>query len=615
MSLHNYLKGDASTSKAPGGDKSWTGQNPGPYLGTVKGNIDPTRMGRLKVQIPSLSSTSDPSENQLITCEYLAPFYGAKGGKYAKGAGIEYADSQHSYGMWMVPPDLETKVLVIFAEGKMEQAYWIGCVQEPYTNHMMPGIASSTNTNDLGDSGFEGPDAGELESKKTKYGSENVPSGELNRNRQGALQNGNYESIPKPIHPFAETLLQQGLSADDVRGNTSSSARRETPSQVFGISTPGRKDTTTTKENVGTKDSGAKDYVTRKTGHTFVMDDGAEDGTNQLTRLRTASGHQLLMHDTEGVVYLANGSGKAFIEMDRDGTVSVYSDGGINLRSGRDFNLHSDMNINFHAKGAINFTSEANVALNAEGYVFAMGDKGIMNSSQKGSVRNYARDGITSFTDGTQLHGAGGQIHLAGLQVHMNSIGASSTWGPGWLNPDAIGIKVTKGLIDIDDDNALAQGKPNKIDTRTTVTDFVTHEPYDRQSSTARTKKYINEVMEEIKKSSPELSATELKLIKSELLKQPSIKAVADKLNKVVKSNDKIKLQLDELNTLISKANEIQKLFNDPQGSAINFVKGYIGSTSGQSFVNNVFRRVKTFFYGESSNPGDRDTFDPTTGR
>ena len=592
MSLHNYLKGDASTSKAPGGDKSWTGTNPGPYLGVVKGNIDPTRMGRLKVHIPSLAKTSDPSENQLITCEYLAPFYGAKGGKYAKGAGIEYADSQHSYGMWMVPPDLETKVLVIFAEGKMEQAYWMGCVQEPYTNHMMPGIASSTNTNDALDGTFEGADAGFQDDKQSKYGSLNVPSGELNRNRQGALQNGNYESLPKPIHPFAETLLQQGLSADDIRGNTSSSARRETPSQVFGISTPGRKDTTTTKENVGTKDSGAKDYVTRKTGHTFVMDDGAEDGTNQLTRLRTASGHQLLMHDTEGVVYLANGSGKAFIEMDRDGTISVYSDGGINMRSGRDFNVHSDMNINFHAKGQINFTSETNVALNAEGYVFAMGEKGILNSSQKGSVRNYARDGISSFTDGTQLHGAGGQIHLAGSQVHMNSIGASGTWGPSWLKPDAVGIKVTQGLIDIDDDNALAQGKPNKIENKTTVSDFVTHEPYDRQSSTQRTKVFINEAMAEIKASSPGLSATELKVIKEELLKQPSIKAVSDKLSKVVKLNDKIKLPLKNLNDLVGKANEIKKLIEDPKAQVINFIQGQISSVvnAGISAVRDFFR-------------------------
>ena len=244
-----------------------------------------------------------------------------------------------------------------------------------------------------------------------------------------------------------------------------------------------------------------------------------------------------------------------------------------------------------------------------------MGEKGILNSSQSGSVRSYGRDGITSFSDGIQLHGAGGRIDLAGSQVHLNSIRANKVWGPSWLNPDAIGIKVTAGLIDIDDDKALLQGKPNKIDTRTTVTDFVTHEPYDRQSSTARTKKYINEVMEEIKKSSPDLSATELKLIKSELLKQPSIKAVADKLNKVVKSNDKIKLPIKDLNSLVSKANDLQKLFDDPKGSAINFVKGFIGSTSGQAFVNNVFRRVKTFFYGEASNPGDRDTFDPTTGR
>src|SRR5210317_568053 len=457
MSLHDYLKGDASTSKAPGSDKSWTGANPGPYLGIVKGNMDPTRMGRLKVHIPSLAKTSDPTENQLITCEYLAPFYGAKGGRYAKGAGTGFEDSQHSYGMWMVPPDLETKVLVIFAEGKMEQAYWIGCVQEPYTNHMTPGIASSTNTNDALDGTFEGADAGFQNDKKSKYGTTNIPSGEVNRTNTGATPQ-QLTNAKRPIHPFAETLLKQGLSADDIRGNTSSSARRETPSQVFGISTPGRKDETTTKVKVGTKDTELQDYVTRKTGHTFVMDDGAVDGTNQLTRLRTASGHQLLMHDTEGVVYLANGSGKAFIEMAKDGTISLYSDGGINIRSGRDFNIHSDMNINFHAKGAINFTSETNVALNAEGYLFAMGDQGVFTSSQNGSVRTYARDGISSDTTGSQLHGArGGDIHLAasgtgpagrfGGQIHFNSIRPSDKWGPSWLKPDSeyVRIKVSGG--------------------------------------------------------------------------------------------------------------------------------------------------------------------------
>ena len=591
MAGKDYLKGHASTSKAPGNDTAWSGESAGPYIGVVKNNVDPLRMGRLQVNIPSLSKTNDPISGNLVTCEYLSPFYGAKDARHSIPGSTDYKDSQHSYGFWAVPPDIGTRVLVIFAEGKMDQAFWIGCVPEPMTNQMTPGIASSTLTHDALDGTFEGADAGFQDDKKSKYGTTNVPSGEVNRTKTGATPQ-QIANAKRPIHPFAETLLKQGLSADDIRGNTSSSARRETPSHVFGISTPGRKDETTTKVKVGTKDTELQDYVTRKTGHTFVMDDGAVDGTNQLTRLRTASGHQLLMHDTEGVVYLANGSGKAFIEMDRDGTISVYSDGGINMRSGRDFNVHSDMNINFHAKGAINFTSETNVALNAEGYVFAMGEKGILNSSQKGSVRNYARDGISSFTDGTQLHGAKGRIDLAGSQVHFNSVGASNTWGPGWLKPDAIGIKVTEGLIDIDDDNALAQGKPNKIENKTTVSDFVTHEPYDRQSSTQRTKAFINEAMAEIKATSPELSATELKIIKAELLKQPSIKAVSDKLGKVVKLNDKIKLPVKNLNTLVSKANDIQKLFEDPKGAAMNFVQGKIADLKNQaiSAVRSFFR-------------------------
>ncbi len=591
MSLHNYLKGHASNPN-PASNKEWTIQNPGPYLGIVKGNRDPARMGRLKVHIPTLTKTSDPSDNQLITCEYLMPFYGTKGEQFAKGAGIDYSDSQHSYGFWAVPPDIGTKVLVIFAEGKMEQAYWIGCVQDPYTNHMTPGIASSTNTNDLGDAGFEGPDAGELESKKTKYGSENVPSGELNRNRQGALQGGNYESIPKPIHPLADVLLQQGLSADDVRGNTSSSARRESPSQVFGISTPGRVDTTTPKVKVGAKDSEALEHVTRKIGHSFVMDDGAEDGTNQLTRLRTASGHQLLMHDTEGVVYLANGSGKAFIEMAKDGTISVYSDGGINLRSGRDFNLHSDMNINFHAKGAINFTAETSVALNAEGYLFAMGDQGVFTSSQNGVIQDYALKGITSYTPAQQAHGALGQFHLQGSQVHFNApmqgVGDDgeqgiAKWGPSWLKPDSeyVRIKVSGGpgqLIDVDDDQPFANGKVNRRENRTTVTDFVTHEPYGRKSSTQQKKDYVNEAISQIKKTSPGISSTELEVIKAELLKQPSIKAVADKLGKVVKLNDQIKLPIPDLNNLLDLGSQIQSIIDDPKLALENFVVGQASS-------------------------------------
>jgi hypothetical protein len=484
MALKNYLQGDASTSKAPGNDQDWSASNPGPYFGIVKGNSDPTRMGRLSVLIPSLAKvgSKDVTENQLVTCDYLSPFYGAKDAQKTNGASREYNDSQHSYGFWGVPPDLETKVLVIFAEGKMEQAYWIGCIQDPYTNHMVPGIASSTRTWDKTTGQQDGPPgtAQSTVDKLQTYGSTNVPAGELNRRTPGALANGNYEGTSLPIHPFADILVKQGLGADDIRGNTSSSARRESPSQVFGISTPGRKDTGTTKQQVGAKDSGATDYVVRTPGHTFTMDDGAADGTNQLTRLRTASGHQLLMHDTDGIVYIANGSGNAWIEMNRDGKIDLYSGvGGINIRTQGDFNLHSDANINMHAAGSIRMGAETDMIQSASA-MFNLGDKGIFNASHAGSIRDYARDGLSSFTEGVQLHGAGGAIHLAGSQVHMNSTGASSSWGPTWLTTDKVGmtpreegdVELTKKGIE------PLQSFTKK--TKTTVHRFVTHEPMPR---------------------------------------------------------------------------------------------------------------------------------------
>lgn len=584
-------------------NEKYIDSNSGPYLATVKFTRDPQRMGRLGVNIPALTHTTSPTPEQITWCQYLSPFYGVK-----SLAGVNsqdpygYKSSQASYGMWAIPPDIDTTVMVIFAKGDSGRpsAFWMGCVQDPLTNQQIPGHGSSVDT------ALPGDDADFTQSKTDLYGTDFLPAGEKNRaTNVGVPAQLQFQKFPINER-LADQLTTQGLVTDTVRGTTSSSARRESPSQVFGISTPGRISPTSSQPNIGLDGTPVK--VDRDSGHSFVMDDGDEAGDNQLTRLRTSSGHQLLMHDTEGVVYIANASGKAFIEMDADGTVSVYSDGGINMRSAQDFNLHSDLNINFHAKGQINFTSETNLALNAEGYLFAMGEKGILNSSQSGSVRNYAKDGITSFTNGIQLHGASGRIDLAGSQVHFNSVGASSSWGPSWLKADAIGIRVTNGLIDIDDDRPYrgpVVGGPaggetglqvNKSENRTTVSDFVTHEPYDRKSSTQRKKDFINQAMKEIRKENPNLTVAELKVIKLELLKQKTISAVSSKLQKMVKLNDKINLPPLALNGLIAKANEIQQIIKDPKGAAksaaMNFVYGKIADlqSAALSAVKNFFR-------------------------
>ena len=489
MASKDYLKGHASTAKAPGNDTQWSGENAGPYIGVVKNNTDPLKMGRLQVNIPSLSKTSDPVSGNLITCEYLSPFYGAKDVRYNLPGSTKYEHSQHSYGFWAVPPDIGTRVLVIFAEGKMDQAFWIGCVQEPLINHMVPGIASSEKTWDKSSGGPAGQFSSDVDKMDT-YGTKVVPSGEINRSIPGVTAT-NYDSLNKPIHPLAEVLQKQGLSEDTIRGTTTSSARRETPSSVFGISTPGPIDRTTTQQSVGTKDTNKKDFVTRKSGHTFVMDDGDTNGNNQLTRLRTASGHQLLMHDTQGIVYIANASGNAYIEMQANGRIDVYSGvGGINLRTEGDFNLHSDLNINMHANGQIRMSSAKEMIQSADAVV-TVGDKAVLQSSPAGGIQNYALNSISSYTPGAQLHGALGQFHVQGgridLNLPMEGVGDDgeqgiAKWGPQWLNADKVGMNLRE-----EGDVELAQKglKPLQEFTRktkTTVHRLVTHEPMFRAS-------------------------------------------------------------------------------------------------------------------------------------
>jgi len=464
-------------------NEKYIDSDPGPYVGVVKATTDPLKMGRLGVNIPALTNTASPTVDNIVWCQYLSPFYGAKSiNATSKSDPNDYKATQHSYGFWAIPPDIDTEVLVIFAKGETEKksAFWIGCVQQPLTNQQVPGYGASKFTEQASDR----LDARERYiSGQTDYGTDFLPVGEKNRrmiDNASTIESAN--QFRYPVNDIlADQLLEQGLIQDDVRGTTTSSAKRESPSQVFGFNTPGRIRKDSRKLNIGLNGSAVR--PDRNPGHSFVMDDGDQNGNNQLTRIRTASGHQLLMHDTQGVVYLANASGNSWIEMSSDGKMYIYAQDGFNLRSDGNFDLHSGGDINFHAKHSIKFTAEKELVNNAN-FIMNVGENGVFTSSQKGSVSTYGSTGITSYSGGPQLHGAGGRIDLAGSQVHFNSVGASPAWGPTWLNPAAAGIVTDESQNDVN----LTVGRGSVLEantkkTKTTVPNLVTHEPFTRAPS------------------------------------------------------------------------------------------------------------------------------------
>lgn len=476
MAIKN--SGDAANKNREIRNTDYTAKDAGPWLGIVKDNVDPSGMGTLKVLIPARGASGEKGrDGNLVTCRYLNPFYGVK-----SQAGIDptqpanYEATQHSYGMWFTPPDIDTEVMVIFVEGKDTKAFWIGCVMEPYMNHMIPGIASSTNTfsDDVSDFG---------QSKEKIYGSDNLPAGEFNRTLYNNEQSGRGFDQKKPIHPFTKRLSEQGLITDTVRGTTSSSARRESPSNVYGISTPGPIKRDSKKfSKVGPIDKQKTVKLTRDPGHTFVMDDGDANGNNHLVRLRTSTGHQILMHDTEGVIYIANGSGNAWMEFDKSGRIDVYSADSINLRSTTNFNIHSDAGINLYAKDKVKIRGKNGVVLDGAN-IINYADKDIKNQATKGNVTTRAGENIYSYADGLQHHNAQGRLDLSAGQVHFNSYSVSATGTPLQLRTKYYEADGTNTLEEKFDDVLTVNKKsiltrtPGSNDTMSGMGQMPTHEP------------------------------------------------------------------------------------------------------------------------------------------
>lgn len=327
--------------------------SPGPYLAEVTNHLDPTFMGNLEVSLIKTLQSSVNLQEDTFTVRYLSPFYGVTSIRFQGNNSANFQDVQKSYGMWFVPPDVGTIVMVIFIDGDPNQGYWMGCVPDLYQNHMIPGLAASLDT--------------EMTPEQVKkYGTTQLPVAEFLKgsNAKGVTTPS---SIKKPIHPFADRLLEQGLLLDTIRGITSSSARREIPSQVFGISTPGPIDPNGKKGTVGYKQK-KQVPVTRLGGTQFVMDDGDVNGENELVRIRTRTGHQILLHNSQDLIYIGNSKGTAWIELTSNGKLDIFATDSVSIHTESDFNLRADRDFNIEAGRNINMRAIKNMETNVGGF-------------------------------------------------------------------------------------------------------------------------------------------------------------------------------------------------------------------------------------------------------
>jgi hypothetical protein len=401
---------------------------PGPFLAKVISHLDSTNMGILEVEILRAGAGNTASEGQLHQVQYMSPFYGVTSEAYTAADPDDYNNTQKSYGMWMIPPDPGSTVVVIFIDGDPKRGYWIGCVMDKGMNFMVPGLAATESV------------------VETQTG--RVPVAEYNKKITDNTVDAT--KVKKPKHPLADVLAAQGLIKDDIRGITTSSARREAPSMVFGISTPGPIDKRPNAKRgpIGKKEHQVPNaFVSRLGGTTFVMDDGddkflrkkpasaagpeyaaIEQGEtggdvtiphNELFRIRTRTGHQILMHNSEDLIYISNASGTTWIELTSNGKIDIYAEDSISIHTNADFNFKADRDINLEAGRNVNIKAANNIHTESvKNTDIIIGQNGKITTAGKLDINTTSSNKFTSGT--TTEFSSGGEYIITASKIHQN---------------------------------------------------------------------------------------------------------------------------------------------------------------------------------------------------
>lgn len=434
-------------------DRGGTPTEFGPFVGEVKNNVDSTRSGRLQVFIEQFAGDNPDDKSLWRTVSYIPPFYGSVQQSGTDTGDGTFVGNPQSYGMWFTPPDIGTLVICFFVEGDPNQGYYLGCIPDPGINHMIPAVGASKNFT-LDNNNQQGYFSD----------SKQLPVTEINNENDAISENPKFFDQKKPVHSVvAGIMMEQGIINDIARGPITSSSQRESPSNVYGVSTPGRpvyqgglsEDDVKEKLNSGAKLDDVK-IIGRRGGHSLVMDDGNLEGIDNLVRLRTSKGHQITMSDTGDFFYIIHANGQTWVELGTSGTIDLFSTNSVNVRSQGQINLHADKSINMYAGESINIKSK-NVRINSSEN---------LDIAATSKLTLYSKSDIGVRADGS-------------LTIKNSGAG-------GWDGGDSLVLKA--GTIDLNGPSPGTVGKPTLLtDTELPDTTFVTDKGWQEEKGKLKT--------------------------------------------------------------------------------------------------------------------------------
>jgi len=448
----------------------------GIYVGEIKQIISGSRDGSVKVYIPVLGGDPD-DENGWQKCTYASPFLGSTTGPNNVLQANTYEVAQQSYGFFMTPPDPGNLVLCCFPPGRGSVGVWFACISNNMSKYAIPAAAPSTSYENIDP--YSISQGGGAAIANYIVPGVPYPVGDFNDKNPSTAKSDWIKNL-RPINAAATVqLITAGLDKDITRGAITSSVQRDPVSSVFGFNTPGRPiPSQDTKNNPNLNQQvSAGTYVpptvtTRLPGHSLVMDDGDIYGKNNLVRLKTAAGHQILMNDSEGFMYVSNATGTAWVELTKEGDVLIYGARDFSVRTSGNIQMHSDRDIMLNAARSVKVKGTT-VEIQGTNYTSLIGTQQLSLFGGQTSVKGRSRVAINS--SGPMSLTASGGMQIKATTIGLNSGGGGELPSPQpittFLNPDSV-FADNQWVVRTDSLSSICYRVP-------------THEPYIRGSIAA----------------------------------------------------------------------------------------------------------------------------------
>lgn len=349
------------------------------YMAEVMDSRSPTKYGEILVWVLN-SNTERSNPLNWVLAKPCASNFGLTVNDSELNVD-NYNTQVTSYGCWNTVPYVGNYVFIFYPniQGGNSSPYWFGSPMLP-NNMMLPGISYNMMA----------------KSNQTDY----TPSCEMNYKSQS--------SSPKEYPILKKALEEQGLDKDRLRGISTASSYRDTPSHCYGFLSPlgnqmviddgwskGDKninwinDPRENDDDNGTKD----DYGSYHSKKEWVASLKESDKENELNRyhggfrFRTRNGTQLLILDS-GNIYMINKDGSAWAELSEDGHIDCYSHKGISCATDGDINLFG-RNVNIEAANMINMRAGKGYSIQTEGNVNVQsGDFVVSNNISVNSLQS-----------------------------------------------------------------------------------------------------------------------------------------------------------------------------------------------------------------------------------